>query len=257
MKLGFALSGGGARGVGHLGMLKALDEAGIKPNIISGTSAGSIVATLYSDGYDPEEILEFVVSTKVFTALRPSLSFKGFLKVDTLGDIMRKHLSENDFEALSIPTIVVATDIVKGESVYFRKGEIIRPVMASCCVPVFFTPVNIDGRILVDGGVLDNLPASILKKEDKCDFVIGFHTNPISGDFEVGSIKSVIERSLIMAVNGNTTKSKEMCDYILEPPELGGYGGFDLGKSREMFEIGRDYVNQELDQLKKAIESNE
>ncbi len=253
MKIGLALSGGGARGIGHLGMIKALEDAGIKPDVISGTSAGSIVGSLYSDGYSPEEILDFVVNTKVLTALRPALTFKGLLKIDTLGDIMRKHLSHNSFSAMTIPLIVVATDIVKGESVYFREGELIKPIMASCCVPVFFSPVIIDKKVLVDGGVLDNLPVHVLK--DECDFIIGLHTNPITDDFEVGRLKSVVERSLIMAINGNTTKSKEMCDFVIEPMQLGEYGGFDLGKAQEMFDIGYSYTKKKIPSLEKALEA--
>ena len=252
MTLGFALSGGGARGIGHLGILKALSEAGIHPDIISGTSAGSIVGSLYAEGYSPEEILEFVVSTKVLTALRPSMNLKGFLKIDTLGDIMRKYLEHDDFGKLKIPTVIAATDIISGESVYFSEGELIKPIMASCCVPVFFSPVIMDDKALIDGGVLDNLPVHVLK--DRCDFVIGLHTNPISDNFELGSIKSVIERSLIMAINGNTTKSKEMCDFIIEPTQLGDYGGFDLGKAQEMFDIGYSYAKSRANDLKAIID---
>ncbi|MDH5399477.1 MAG: patatin-like phospholipase family protein [Cyclobacteriaceae bacterium] len=244
MSIGLVLSGGGARGIGHLGVIKALEEAGITPDIISGTSAGSITGAMYAYGYSPEEILDIVTKTKLLTALRPALSFTGFLKIDMLGEVLTKYLKPDNFSALKIPLVVAATDIEKGETTYFEAGELIRPILASSCVPVFFAPVKFNGSIYVDGGILDNLPASVLL--DRCDYIIGSHTNYINNSFEARNLKLMTERSLLLAINGNTIKSKEFCDLIIEPPELGDYGGFELNKAREMFDVSYKYTKKLL-----------
>ena len=240
MKIGIALSGGGARGMGHLGVLQALEENGIRPTVLSGTSAGSIVSSMYSYGYKPLEILDIVMSTKVFPNLKPALSMKGLLTVDTLGELIKKYIPENDFSALKIPVYITATDIISGNTVYFSEGPLDIAVKASSCVPIFFSPIEYEDKMLVDGGVIDNLPVTILKK--KCDFLIGVHSNAISPDYEIKSFKSVMERSLLMAINGNTIKSKEFCDFVIEPPEMGKFSGFDLAKGQEMFDVSYDYT---------------
>lgn len=250
--IGIALSGGGARGIGHLGMLKALDEVGIKPEILSGTSAGSIVGSLYSYGYSPDEILGFVKATSVFSSLRPSLSFKGLMNIDSLGEIIRKYIPEDDFSSLKIPLTITATDVVKGNTAYITSGSVSEAIMASSCIPVFFNPVKRDEQVLVDGGILDNLPASIIRK--KCRFLFGLHTNPISSDFEVKYVKSIIERSLLMAINGNTIKSKEFCDVIIEPPSMGKFSGFDLKKADEMVEVAYHYTKKFIEKNRKNWE---
>src|SRR4051812_29128314 len=131
MKIGLALSGGGARGVAHLGVLKALLEHGIEPAMISGVSAGAIAGSLYAAGYQPDEILEIIISTKMFRFLRPAMSRVGILKMDRTDAIYLKYLTGNSFEALKIPLIVSATNLNRGETVYFDRGELIKPIQAS------------------------------------------------------------------------------------------------------------------------------
>lgn len=253
MKIGIALSGGGARGIGHLGIIKVLQENGIEFSVISGTSAGALVGSLLASGYEPEEILDIVVKTKIFPSFRPSLSFKGLLKTSYLGDLLNQHLKVKEFEELKIPLIVSATDINLGKSVYFSSGHMIEPIKASCCVPLFFEPVTIDGNTYVDGGILDNLPSEVIK--DKCDFLLGCHSNSIRSDFNTRNFKDVIERSLLMAINGNTIKSKELCDFIIEPPEMGNFSGFDLSKAKELYDVGYDYTESILDQLLEKLQT--
>ncbi|MDH5602425.1 MAG: patatin-like phospholipase family protein, partial [Cyclobacteriaceae bacterium] len=105
MKIGLALSGGGARGIAHLGVLKALEEKKIKPSIISGTSAGALTGALYAYGYSPDELFDIIAKTRIITAMRPSLSVKGLLKPETLGDILKKYIEKDDFSSLKIPLV--------------------------------------------------------------------------------------------------------------------------------------------------------
>jgi NTE family protein len=249
MKIGLVLSGGGARGICHLGVLKALDEAGLKFSYISGTSAGAVVGALYSYGYKPDEILNIIEATSLLKSLRPAWTLTGLLKLDGLRELILKYIPENSFEALKIPVTVAATDIKKGRIEYFATGELVDALLGSCCVPAVFNPVRMHGNIYVDGGVLDNLPVKAI--HDKCDFIIGSHCNFITSEFDIKNIRSVIERSLLMAIHGNTTLSKTLCNVLIEPPDAGRFSGFDLGKAREIFNIGYTYTKENftIDQL--------
>jgi len=252
MKIGITLSGGGARGIAHIGVLKALEEMGIKISIISGTSAGSIVGALYSHGYKPEEILSIIQKVSVFKSVRPAWTWIGLLSLDGLKDVLLKYIPENNFDKLKIPLTVAATDLKKGEVVYFSKGELIPCVLASSCVPAVFTPISYEGKLFVDGGVLDNLPVKPIR--EKCDLLIGSHCNPIGSDFDARNLRTIIERSLLMAINGNTQKSRELCDVFIEPPDLNKFTGFGINKAQEIFDVGYEFTrnNFKAEQFHKA-----
>jgi NTE family protein len=242
MKIGLVLSGGGARGVCHLGVMKALDELGIRIDYISGTSAGSVAACLYSYGYKPDEILKMIQSISFFRSLKLAWTWTGLLSFDGLGEALLKYMPENTFECLKIPVTLAATEIRKGKIEYFSTGELMTPLQASCSVPAVFKPVQYHDGVYVDGGILDNLPVKAI--HDKCDFIIGSHCNFITSEFDIKNFRSVIERSLLMAINGNTMISKKECNVLIEPPEVGKFSGFDLTKAADIFELGYQYTKR-------------
>jgi len=249
MKIGLVLSGGGSRGVCHLGVIKALQEAGVRFDYIAGTSAGALIGALYSHGYPPDEILSIIEGTSFFRTLKIAWKWTGLLSIDGLRDVLSKYIVENDFASLKIPLVVAATDIKRGRIEYFSQGELFPAVLSSCCVPAVFDPYLFNGASYIDGGVLDNLPVKAIR--DKCDFIIGSHCNFISSEFDVKNFRTVIERSLLMAINGNTTISKSLCNILIEPPEVGRFSGFDIGKAGEIFKLGYDYTKATfaMDQL--------
>ena len=242
MKIGLTLSGGGARGISHLGVIQALEELGLEFNFLSGASAGSIVGSLYGYGFRPKKILEIIQNVSVFKSVRPSWTRMGLLSMDGLRDVLLSNMPENSFSALKIPMTIAATDLRKGAVEYFTQGEVVQPILASCCVPAIFTPVSINGSVYVDGGVLDNLPAKPLREQ--CDFLIGVNCNPIGNDFDPKNIKAVVERSLLMAINTNTLISRSLCDVFIEPAGLSGISGFEIGKARNMFDIGYEFTKK-------------
>jgi NTE family protein len=239
-----ALSGGGARGIAHLGVLQALEAHNIKPSMISGTSAGAIVGAFYASGYSPREILAIISKTKFFKLLRPALSTSGLLQIDSLGQLFQEYLTDS-FEKLQIPLVINATNLDKGETTFFSSGELIKPILAASCIPAVFKPINIDGSRYVDGGMLNNLP--IEPFANTSHKVIGVHTNPITSDFQGTNAKAIIERCLLMAVSGNINERVNKCHYFIEPPLLGDYGGMDISKAQEFFEIGYTYTNENID----------
>ncbi len=244
MKIGLVLSGGGARGVSHLGAVKALYEHGIYPDIISGTSAGAIAGGLLAYGYTPDEILEMVVSTNFVRYMRPTFAGSGLFQLDRLEAFYRKYIPENTFEALKTSLIVSATDIYEGSTVYFSEGELARPVLASSCLPGLFAPMHYRGHYLVDGGVLSNMPVEPL--EGIADYIIGVHCNPFKLQRPPNSTREVLARSLILAVHAKTKERFEKCNLLIESPQLGDYSVYDLRKARELFAVGYRHARQVL-----------
>lgn len=242
MKIGLVLSGGGARGVAHIGVLKALDEMGVKFSIASGTSAGSIVAALYSYGYKPAEIFDIIRNLSIFKSVSPAWAWAGLLKMDGLEMLLRKHIPENNFSALKIPLTIAATEIRKGHIHYFTEGELIPAIASSCSIPAVFNPVSFNGGLYVDGGILNNLPVQPIR--DKCDFIVGSHCNHISSEFDAKNLKLVIERSLLMAISSNTLVSRQMCDVFIEPTRMDRFSSFDIGKAQEIFDYGYQFTKQ-------------
>ncbi len=240
MITGIALSGGGARGIAHIGVLKALEEKGIHIHRLAGTSAGSIVAALYAYGYAPDRVFEIIKSLSIFKSVRPAWTWTGLLKMDGLQELLHKYIPENSFEALKLPLTVAATEIRKGQIHYFSEGELIPAIIASCSIPAIFEPRQFQGGLYVDGGIFDNLPARPIR--DLCDVVIGSHCNHISTDFDAKSLKVVIERSMLMTINANTQISRKLCDVFIEPPHLDRFGSFDIGKAQEIYDTGYQFA---------------
>jgi NTE family protein len=240
MTTALVLSGGGARGIAHIGVIKALEEKGVQIDRLSGTSAGSIVAALYAYGYAPDRIFEIIKSLSIFKSVRPAWTWTGLLKMDGLQELLHKFIPENSFAALKIPLTVAATEIRKGHVHYFHEGELIPAIIASCSIPAIFEPRQFNGGLYVDGGIFDNLPVRAVR--DHADFVIGSHCNHISNDFDAKSLKVVIERSMLMTINANTQISRKLCDVFIEPPHLDRFGSFDIGKAQEIFDTGYQFT---------------
>ncbi len=253
MKLGISLSGGGARGIAHVGFVKAIEEAGIEVSMYTGTSAGAIVSAFLCYGFQPDEIMDIIRSVKLYKYVRPAISKSGLLKMETTKNIYSQYIKNDDFSHLKKPLVIAATNIRKGENVYFNSGSIIDAVMASTAVPVIFNPVLINGEYYIDGGILNNLPVEPLVGH--VDKIVGVSCNPIDPDYELGSFKSLMERSLLMAINVNTYTKKHQCDLFLEPPGLKGFGGFEFNRADELFEVGYDYGKTQVDKIQELIKN--
>lgn len=240
MKTGIALSGGGARGIAHLGVIKALEDRNYTISMISGTSAGAIIGAFYASGYSTEEILDIIIHTKLFKVVRLAISKKGILNFNRLEKIYRKYFPSNSFENLKMPLVIAATDVSLGKTRFFSEGELIKPILASSCIPVIFKPVEFENTIYVDGGLLNNLPVEPLK--EYCEYIIGSHCNPITPSFDFGNMKLILERSMLITISDNVRQRKTECNIFIEPPELANYGGFDVAKAKDLFQIGYDYT---------------
>ena len=246
-RLGIVLSGGGARGFAHIGVLKALNEAGIYPDIFSGVSAGSIVGAFYADGFSPDEILEIFSDHRFFNYMELIFPKRGLLKITGLLRVITQHLRAKTFEDLKIPLIINATELVEGKNVYFTTGTLIDKIVASASVPIFLNPAEIDGKIFVDGGIFCNMPAKIIRP--KCETLIGVHVNPILSEGKIDSVSDVLERVYHLVIQANTIAEKKVCDIVIEPVKARNFGMFEISKSQQLFDIGYDAAMQTLSTL--------
>lgn len=254
-KTGLVLSGGGARGFAHLGVIQALNEAGIFPDVISGTSAGALAGVLYCDGYSPKEILKFMKSSSRLNYMRPTLPRDGLLQISGITKILETHLRAKKFEELKIPFFACATDLNNGKAVYFSSGEILNPVIASASIPVLFKPVLINNISYVDGGVLDNMPLSPV--ENKCKLVIGSFVNPVGYEATIGGLIQIAERTFMLRMSKEVIEKSKKFDLFIAPLELKYFGILDPEKADGLFDIGYKTTKEKLTdtEIQKLISS--
>jgi NTE family protein len=245
--IGLVLSGGGARGFAHLGVLHALNEKGIYPDVISGTSAGAIIGALYADGITPGEILKLMEGSSRLDFMRPALPREGLLQINGISKILKSSLRSKKFEDLKIPLFVAATDLNNGKAVYFSEGEILDPVIASASIPVVFQPVKINDISYVDGGVLDNLP--IRPIENKCRILIGSFVNPVGYMEKISGLISIAERTFMLSMSKEIFEKAKKFDLFIAPQELRNYKILDPEKAAELFWIGYKETTEKLKEI--------
>lgn len=246
-KTGLVLSGGGARGFAHLGVIQALNERGIYPDVISGTSAGAIIGVLYADGHTPEEILRLMDGSSRLDFMRPALPREGLLQINGISRILKASLRSKNFAELRIPLFVAATDLNNGKAVYFSEGEILDPVIASASIPVVFQPVKINEISYVDGGVLDNLPLRPI--ENKCRILIGSFVNPVGYMQKISGLINIAERTFMLSMSKEIFEKAKKFDLFIAPLELKNYKILDPEKAAELFWIGYKATNEKLKEI--------
>ncbi|GAB1358965.1 patatin-like phospholipase family protein [Porphyromonadaceae bacterium] len=247
-RVGVALSGGGAKGFSHIGALKALEKSGYKPEIVAGVSAGSIVGALYCDGYTPAEIASMFDNISYSDMLKIKIPVDSFFSMEPFSKFLEKYLVSKRIEDLHIPLVILATDFDKGCIKEFREGPLIDAVVASCSVPAAFPPVVIDGVHYVDGGVLQNLPASVIRKESET--LIGINVVPLTDPEYKKTIVSIAYRSFRLMARENTLEDKALCDILVETKEAEEFTPYDIRGREELIQIGYKSTMDTLNQLK-------
>ncbi len=241
-KIGLVLSGGAVRGLAHIGALKALEEKGIKPSVISGVSAGSIVGAFYCNGYTPDEMKEIAINTNFLQYVKPAIPKKSFFYFNHFEKFLKKYLKKKNIEDLEIPFYICATNLNKGIPEYFNKGDLINTVKASSSIPILFEPVKIGEYPYVDGGIMNNLPVEPIK--EKVDYIIGIDVNPLESEKDFGNIISISVRTLFLAFRANIEPRKNMCDLFIQPKDLSDIGLYSIWKAEEAIEIGYEAVKR-------------
>lgn len=249
MNTGLVLSGGGVRGVAHIGVIKALEEYGIFPTHIAGTSAGAIVGALYANGNTWQEILDFIKTVPIFRIDKFAMNKPGFIDTEKLYDSFKTLLKDDDFSILKLPLHITATNILDGSLKIFTKGELIRPILASASFPGVFTPIKIGKEYFVDGGTLNNFPVDLIAPQ--CEKIIGVYVNP----FEKMKIKdlkhsyNVLERAYrIKTAHDSMIKFKD-CDILIRPNGLEKIATFSMKDINAVFELGYKAAMAELSKV--------
>ncbi|WP_121811068.1 patatin-like phospholipase family protein [Mucilaginibacter kameinonensis] len=247
-KIGLVLSGGGVRGVSHLGVMQALTDYGIKFSHISGTSAGAIAAAFFAEGYAPKEILRLIKENSLLKLLRPAFGSNGLISILHTRVLINKYISHNSFQNLKTRVTIPAVDIGEAKLVYFTEGELDIAILASCCLPGIFRPININDHMFVDGGILNNFPVEPLV--GNCDLIIGSCCNHLPVVSTIKSFGHLVDRAAMITINSSLNAHKMLCDIVIEPHGLGGYGIFDVDAAEEIYMIG-------YEEGLKTINSNE
>ena len=209
---GFALSGGFIRGIAHLGMLQALFENNIRPDILSGTSAGAIASAFIADGREPFEVMELFAGQSFINLAKIHPSKESLLRMDYFTDFLKKNLRAKRIEDLQMPVVITATDFDNGKSIHFTQGELTRRIAASCCIPVLFKPVVINKVHYVDGGVFMNIPVS--------------------------PIVSIALRAYHFMFEANTLSELSQADLVIAPDGLENFANYQLDKTEDIFSLG-------------------
>lgn len=247
-KLGVALSGGGARGFAHVGALMAIEEAGLKPDIIAGVSAGSVIAVLYAAGVPFDEMTK-IFEKKGFTDFASmSMGDGGLMRIDKFKKCIMQTINKfgtyKTFEDLKIPTYVGVTDLDHGCEAEFHSGPIGERMVASCSIPIIFKPIKIEGVNYVDGGVVRNHPAWIIR--DKCETLIGVNVSPMRTPGKATSMIDVAMRTYNLMAKANQGADMALCDISVQTPELSSYKVFDLTNIKAVVTSGYIHTRRAL-----------
>ncbi|MDE3214668.1 MAG: patatin-like phospholipase family protein [Bacteroidota bacterium] len=241
---GIVLSGGGARCYGHLGLLAVLDEMEVVPSAISGVSGGAMVGALYASGMKAIDILDIARKSSFTSLSRILWRGNAFFSMEAIGKLIREYIPQDRIEKLPIRFFLNATDFTHNETLFFSEGPLWENLLASASVPLLFKPVRREGAMLVDGGLLNNLPVEPLAGH--CTVIIGSHVNrqrPLPEGNRRLSRLAVLERSFHMAIATTVYERGRHCQLLLEPP-LQEFSMFDLRNPQALFEISYRYASE-------------
>jgi len=250
LPVGLALSGGTARAIAHVGVLKALTEAEIPIDRIAATSGGAIVGTFYGSGMPIDDILLIANELSWSKLISIRLSRLGFISSKRIEEFVRSVLGDITFEELKTPCHVVATDLETGHKRVFDSGPVARAVRASCSIPQIFLPVEIDGHYYVDGGFSEYLPAGTLHEIDHM-FVIAVHLAQERGIYR--RPKNYLQLAIhIMGLVAKTNYviSRERADMLIHP-QMDPFSPFDFDTSEKLIELGYETTKNLIPEIKR------
>ncbi|MFT4416105.1 patatin-like phospholipase family protein [Fredinandcohnia humi] len=249
--IGLALGSGGARGFAHLGVIKVLKEENIPINFISGSSMGALVASFYGAGLDIERLYKLASAFKRKYYLDFTVPKMGFIAGKRVKELIRVFTHGKTIEQLDIPIAIVATDLLTGERVVFREGSVSNAVRASIAIPGIFVPEKLDGRILVDGGVIDRVPISVVK-EMGADIVIAVDVSHVKINEEITSIFDVILQSIDI-MQKELVKYGEITSDVMIRPHVGQYSSRAFTNIEDIIHIGEEETRKQIPMILKAI----
>ena len=255
-KLGLVLGSGGAKGVAHVGALQALEDNGIKPDVITGCSAGSIVGACYAYGMTPKKIYSELKKLKNEDIVDVSLNFmrnRSVLKSAKVKTLLENYLADTLIEELPIPYGCIATDLNTGRIHEFTSGSLVTACRASSAIPVAFSPIELDGMLLVDGGISARLPIKTCRKLG-ADVILAVDVdNDTNYSPQIKGMITVALRSIdIMAHTLEADGQKKKTDIVLKP-DLSVINQYKLEKVKYIYDKGYNCVIENIDKIKAML----
>ena len=250
---GLALGGGAARGIAHIGVLKALGELGLRADHVAGTSAGSIVGALYAGGYSSGDIAEIVRTVDWNDLVQPCLPRLGLVRADKLERRVDELLGGRSFDELDVPFAAVAVDLVSGTEVVLREGNVAAAVRASCSIPGIFEPVVVGSRVLVDGGVLNDVPADVaLSMGADCVLAVDLNSDMLSPRVPE-SVFQVIIASFAVLARARHQQALQEPGVITVAPSLSEYPHHNMKPVDQLIDAGFVATTAVLPRLAKKL----
>jgi NTE family protein len=236
-KIGLALGGGAAKGIAHIGVIKCLEEDDIDISYISGTSIGSLVASFYAFGKTVEQMLTISETLSISRVTSFTLRKRGFFTTESIRELVIKELGNVNIEDANIPLAILAADITTGEEIIFRHGPLTDAICASVAVPGIYIPVELQGRLLVDGGIVENVPISPLKKMG-AGIIIAVDLNGISRYRYPKDIMDVMGNAFDIAIDLRTRDQIKSADLVISM-DLSQFSRVDNTKRvQELMNVG-------------------
>ncbi|WP_119156847.1 patatin-like phospholipase family protein [Caldimonas tepidiphila] len=254
-RIGLALGGGAARGFAHIGVIQVLEENGIRPDLVVGTSAGSLVAALYASGKTPTE-LAGLADTMDETAITDwSFPMRGVIRGEALARYVSQQTGGKPIEQMRLPLGIVATDLASGQGVLFQRGDTGSAVRASSAVPAVFQPVRVGGREYVDGGLVAPVPVRYARQMG-ADLVIAVDISSAPDGNAVGDAMRMLLQTF--AIMGNSINQFELreADVVIRP-KLAGVSGADFSARKRSIQAGREAAQQALAELRTRLAARE
>lgn len=245
-RVGLVLSGGGVRGMAHIGLIQALQEEGIHPHLVSGTSVGALVGALYAAGIPVEGMLAFFRETPLFKYNFFTINKPGLMDTERYFDVFRGYFPGETFEDLELPLFVTTTNLLKGRLEVFSSGPLILPLLASAAIPPVFSPVRMGNNLYGDGGIMNNFPCEPISAAS--DFLIGSNVSMIR-EIPESQLRTSLQLTnrttalMIYSINRDKMKS---CDLLFQPNELERIGILDKKGLEEAYQIGYTYAREVL-----------
>lgn len=251
-KIGLALGSGGARGLAHIGVLKALEREKIPISMIAGSSIGSLVGAFYASGQNIDAMVKISQKFKRKYFIDVTIPKLGFIMGNRIKEFIRVFTFHKNIEDLPIPLAIIATDLHTGEKVILREGPIAEAVRASISIPGIFIPENYQGRLLVDGGVSDRVPVSVVK-DMGADIIIAVDVAGLKQNAEITNIYDVILQSLdIMQVELSEARALQSDIYIRPPVE--NYSSYAFAEFEQLILKGEEATKKDIPKIKQLID---
>lgn len=250
-RLGLALGGGAARGFAHVGVIQVLERNGLRPNVVAGTSAGSLVAALYASGMDGTELerAAMAIDEATLTDWTMPIFGRGLLRGEALERYVRGAVKSPSIEKMPISLGILATDLSSGEGVLFRRGDVAQAVRASSAVPGVFVPVSIAGRDYVDGGLVAPVPVGQARAMGAEVVVAVDISSDPRGNSADGWLNVLLQTTAIMGQSINAF-AINAADVVAIRPALSGVGSADFSARQRSIEAGRVAMQAALPRLK-------